>query len=61
VFFPRQRGRTLFGRCDWIGTSTFHAKHHEHRQFDFGFYKLTWDKRFGTLDPESEARFAGRK
>ncbi|MES2440431.1 MAG: sterol desaturase family protein [Verrucomicrobiota bacterium] len=43
-----------------IGTSTFHAEHHEHRQFNFGFYTLIWDKLFGTLDPEYETRFAGR-
>lgn len=44
-----------------IGTSTFHAEHHEHRQFNFGFYTLIWDKLFGTLDPEYETRFVGRK
>lgn len=44
-----------------IGTSTFHAEHHEHRQFNFGFYTLIWDKLFGTLDPEYETRFAGKK
>lgn len=43
-----------------IGTSTFHAEHHEHRQFNFGFYTLIWDKLFGTLDPDYGSRFAGK-
>jgi sterol desaturase/sphingolipid hydroxylase (fatty acid hydroxylase superfamily) len=40
-----------------LGTSTFHAEHHEHPRFNFGFYTLIWDKLFGTLDPEYDARF----
>jgi lathosterol oxidase len=40
-----------------LGTSTFHAEHHEHPSFNFGFYTLLWDKLFGTLDPEYDARF----
>lgn len=40
-----------------IGTSTFHAEHHEHLQYNFGFYTLVWDKLFGTLDPEYASRF----
>ena len=39
------------------GTSTFHAEHHEHPKYNFGFYTLLWDKLFGTLDPEYEKRF----
>jgi lathosterol oxidase len=42
----------------WIGTSTFHAEHHEHRVFNFGFYTLLWDRLFGTLDPDYRRRFA---
>lgn len=34
-----------------IGTSTFHAEHHEHPACNFGFYTLVWDQLFGTLDP----------
>jgi len=41
----------------WIGTSTFHAEHHEHPQYNFGFYTLLWDRAFGTLDPEYDTRF----
>lgn len=40
-----------------IGTSTFHAEHHEHTRYNFGFYTLVWDKVFGTLDPEYDQRF----
>lgn len=36
----------------WIGTSTFHAEHHEHPRYNFGFYTLLWDRLFGTLDPD---------
>jgi sterol desaturase/sphingolipid hydroxylase (fatty acid hydroxylase superfamily) len=58
---PLPRGLQTIPLLRLIGTSTFHAEHHEHRQFNFGFYTLVWDKLFGTLDPEYEARFAGRK
>ncbi|HLL53174.1 MAG TPA: sterol desaturase family protein [Myxococcaceae bacterium] len=34
-----------------IGTSTFHARHHSLRDYNFGFYTLVWDRLFGTLDP----------
>lgn len=40
-----------------LGTSTFHAEHHEHPGFNFGFYTLIWDRIFGTLDPAYEERF----
>ncbi len=45
---------SLFSRAPLlrlVGTSTFHAGHHEHRKYNFGFYTLIWDKMFGTLDP----------
>lgn len=45
----------------WIGTSTFHAEHHEHPGYNFGFYTLIWDKLFGTLDPEYDQRYAQEK
>lgn len=43
-----------------IGTSTFHAGHHEHPVHNFGFYTLFWDKLFGTLDPDYGRRFDQR-
>lgn len=44
-----------------IGTSTFHAEHHEHPCYNFGFYTLIWDKLFGTLDPDYDLRFRGER
>lgn len=41
----------------YIGTSTFHANHHEHSAYNFGFYTLIWDKLFGTLAPEYDQKF----
>jgi Delta7-sterol 5-desaturase len=41
-----------------LGTSTFHAIHHEHSRYNFGFYTLLWDKFFGTLDPDYNQRFS---
>ena len=34
-----------------VGTSTFHAGHHQDRRGNFGFYTLIWDRLFGTLHP----------
>jgi len=42
----------------YLGTSTFHAEHHEHLNYNYGFYTLIWDKLFGTLDPEYDDRFS---
>jgi len=55
--FPRRLREIPLLRL--IGTSTFHAEHHEHPRYNFGFYTLIWDKLFGTLDPEYDARFRG--
>jgi Delta7-sterol 5-desaturase len=40
-----------------VGTSTFHAQHHRDVGHNFGFYTLIWDRLFGTLVPEYDARF----
>jgi sterol desaturase/sphingolipid hydroxylase (fatty acid hydroxylase superfamily) len=42
-----------------VGTSTFHAQHHADPEHNFGFYTLVWDRLFGTLSPEYDARFGG--
>jgi len=34
-----------------VGTSTFHAQHHQDIHHNFGFYTLIWDRLFGTLAP----------
>jgi sterol desaturase/sphingolipid hydroxylase (fatty acid hydroxylase superfamily) len=41
-----------------LGTSTFHAQHHQDIQHNYGFYTLIWDRLFGTLVPSYDARFA---
>jgi lathosterol oxidase len=41
-----------------IGTSTFHARHHQRPTSNFGFYTAVWDRLFGTLDPDYATRFA---
>jgi lathosterol oxidase len=41
-----------------IGTSTFHARHHQDRTANFGFYTAFWDRLFGTLDASYEETFA---
>jgi sterol desaturase/sphingolipid hydroxylase (fatty acid hydroxylase superfamily) len=40
-----------------LGTSTFHAQHHQDPGHNFGFYTLIWDRLFGTLFPDYDARF----
>jgi len=35
-----------------LGTSTFHAEHHETPGYNFGFYTLIWDRLFGTIHPD---------
>ncbi|MGC3992226.1 MAG: sterol desaturase family protein [Chthoniobacteraceae bacterium] len=57
--FPRWMQRSAW--LNWVGTSTFHAEHHEHQGYNYGFYTLIWDRLFGTLDPEYATRFAGQK
>jgi len=38
-----------------VGSSTFHAGHHQRRASNFGFYTTVWDRLFGTLDPVDPA------
>jgi sterol desaturase/sphingolipid hydroxylase (fatty acid hydroxylase superfamily) len=35
----------------FVGTSTFHAEHHQQAGTNFGFYTTLWDRIFGTVDP----------
>jgi len=53
--FPRKFRKVPLLRL--IGTSTFHAGHHERPGYNFGFYTLFWDRLFGTLDPNYGSRF----
>lgn len=41
-----------------MGTSTFHARHHQSPSTNFGFYTALWDRLFGTLDPAYAETFA---
>lgn len=43
-----------------LGTSTFHAQHHQDRDHNFGFYTLIWDRLFGTLVPRYDESFGGK-
>jgi len=44
--FP-ERVRGLFA---WVGSSTFHAHHHQTPTSNYGFYTSLWDRLFRTLD-----------
>lgn len=57
--FPRMLSSVPVLRL--LGTSTFHAEHHEQPKHNFGFYTLLWDRLFGTLDPDYENRFSQKK
>lgn len=45
--FPRSIGRWPLLRH--VGSSTFHANHHQDGAHNFGFYTDVWDRLFGTL------------
>jgi Delta7-sterol 5-desaturase len=40
-----------------VGTSTFHARHHQDIHHNFGFYTVVWDRLFGTLFPHYDESF----
>ena len=40
-----------------MGTSTFHARHHDDPTSNYGFYTTTWDRLFRTLGLQYDARF----
>jgi sterol desaturase/sphingolipid hydroxylase (fatty acid hydroxylase superfamily) len=43
-----------------LGSSTFHAGHHQDLAVNFGFYTTLWDRLFGTLGGPQEAAPAPR-
>lgn len=47
----------LFG-LRWITGGTFHTRHHQAGDYNFGFYTLIWDRLFGTLQSSYEEEFA---
>ena len=40
-----------------LGTSTFHARHHQRPDGNFGFYTAIWDRLFRSLDPTYVSTF----
>jgi sterol desaturase/sphingolipid hydroxylase (fatty acid hydroxylase superfamily) len=40
-----------------IATSTSHARHHQSKDHNFGFYTLIWDRLLGTTVPDYEEKF----
>lgn len=42
----------------WITGGTFHTRHHQCGDYNFGFYTLIWDWLFGTLQSGYEEDFA---
>jgi sterol desaturase/sphingolipid hydroxylase (fatty acid hydroxylase superfamily) len=53
--FPRWWTRIPVARH--IGTSTFHAQHHQDVHHNFGFYTVVWDRLLGTLSTEYDRSF----
>lgn len=43
---PKSWANSPIGRC--IGTSSFHARHHQDPNSNFGFYTTLWDRWFGS-------------
>jgi len=37
----------------WLGSSTFHADHHQDGAVNFGFYTTLWDRLFGTYSAKA--------
>jgi sterol desaturase/sphingolipid hydroxylase (fatty acid hydroxylase superfamily) len=40
----------------YIGSSTFHFRHHQQETYNFGFYTSIWDQLFGTAAPSSSSK-----
>lgn len=47
---PLPAGWPKWPGLKWLAGSTFHAWHHQRPETNFGFYTLTWDRLFGTLE-----------
>jgi lathosterol oxidase len=55
---PLPRAWVRWPLLGMIGTSTFHARHHQTPTSNYGFYTALWDRLLGTLDPSYAKRFA---
>ncbi len=54
--YPKKFNKHWLGR--WLNTSVAHNQHHEHFNGNYGLYTLFWDRMFGTLREDYDARFS---
>ncbi len=54
-FFPARFNKTWIGR--WVNTGTAHNQHHQFFHGNYGLYTLIWDRMFGTLRKDYDAKF----
>ncbi len=53
--YPKGFSRSRVGK--WINTSINHNQHHQYFKGNYGLYLLFWDRVFGTLREDYDARF----
>lgn len=53
--FPARFNKTWIGR--WVNTGTAHNQHHQFFHGNYGLYTLIWDRMFGTLRKDYDAKF----
>lgn len=53
--YPKGFSRSRIGK--WINTSVNHNQHHQYFKGNYGLYFLFWDRLFGTLRSDYDARF----
>ncbi len=54
--YPKNFNQHWLGK--WLNTSVAHNQHHEHFMGNYGLYTLIWDRMFGTLRSDYDARFS---
>lgn len=53
--FPARFNKTWIGR--WVNTGTAHNQHHQFFHGNYGLYTLIWDRMFGTLRKDYDAKY----
>ena len=53
--YPKNFQRSLIGK--WINTSINHNQHHQYFKGNYGLYFLWWDRWFGTLREDYNAKY----
>jgi len=53
--YPKGFSKSAFGK--WINTSVNHNQHHQFFKGNYGLYFLFWDRVFGTVREDYDARF----